>query len=57
MKFGGYWALAFKTGAEIRLVWRNRTLFNNDCPQLIESLRLLRAKTFIIDAALKFRDG
>ena len=34
MKFGGYRALAFKAGSEVRLLSRNRTLFNDNYPQL-----------------------
>jgi bifunctional non-homologous end joining protein LigD len=32
MKFDGYRALAFKSGAEIRLLSRNRTNFNDNYP-------------------------
>ena len=44
LKFDGYRALAFKADKEVRLVSRNRTVFNNDYPQLIDSLKLLTAR-------------
>jgi bifunctional non-homologous end joining protein LigD len=34
MKFDGYRALAFKAGSEVRLLSRNRTLFNDNYPNL-----------------------
>ncbi len=55
MKFDGYRALAFKAGAE-RLLSRNRTDFNKDYPQLIDALKLLRAKDFIIDGEITVLD-
>jgi bifunctional non-homologous end joining protein LigD len=56
MKFDGYRALAFKTGAEVRLLSRNRTLFNENYPELIGSLKLLPAKNFIIDGEIAALD-
>src|SRR5260370_16327157 len=56
LKFDGYWALAFKAGKEVRLVSRNRTNFNNDYPQLVDSLRLLRANEVIIDGEITALD-
>ena len=38
MKFDGYRAITSKAGAEARLIWRNRTLFNDDHPKLAEAL-------------------
>jgi bifunctional non-homologous end joining protein LigD len=38
MKFDGYRVLAFKASKEVRLLSRNRTIFNNDYPQLIGAL-------------------
>jgi ATP-dependent DNA ligase len=32
LKFDGYRALAFKAGKEVRLLSRNRTIFNHDYP-------------------------
>jgi bifunctional non-homologous end joining protein LigD len=49
MKFDGYRALAFKTGKELRLLSHNRTLFNDNYPQLVDSLKTPKAKSFIID--------
>jgi ATP-dependent DNA ligase len=49
LKFGGYRALAFKAGKEVRLVSRNQINFGNHYPQLIDSSRLLTAKNVIID--------
>jgi bifunctional non-homologous end joining protein LigD len=49
LKFDGYRALAFKADKEVRLVSRNRTVFNNDYPQLIDSLKFLTAKAATID--------
>jgi bifunctional non-homologous end joining protein LigD len=48
MKFDGYRALVFNEGAEIRLLSRNRTLFNDNYPVLVEALKSLKAKNFII---------
>jgi len=56
LKFDGYRALAFKTGKEVRLVSRNRTNFNNDYPQLVDSLRSLRANEVIIDGEITALD-
>jgi ATP-dependent DNA ligase len=49
MKLDGYRALAFKVGSEVRLLSRNRTLFNENYPQLVNSLKALKAKGFVID--------
>jgi bifunctional non-homologous end joining protein LigD len=49
MKFDGYRALAFKAGREVRLVSRNNKDFGDDYPQLLDSLKSLRAKDFVID--------
>jgi bifunctional non-homologous end joining protein LigD len=56
LKFDGYRALAFKAGKEVRLVSRNRTNFNNDYPQLVDSLRSLRANEVIIDGEITALD-
>jgi len=56
MKFDGYRALAFKIGAEVRLLSRNRTLFNDNYPQLVDSLKTLKAKNFIIDGEVAALD-
>ena len=47
MKLDDYRALAFKAGAEVRLLSRNRTLFNDNYPVLIDALKSLKAKSFI----------
>ena len=52
LKFDGYRALAFKDGKDVRLVSRNRTNFNKDYPQLVDSLRLLTANKVIIDGEI-----
>ena len=52
MKFDGYRALAFKTGQEVRLVSRNRNSFNNDYPQLVDSLKSLPAKSGTLDGEI-----
>src|ERR1700736_6821498 len=52
LKFDGYRALAFKDGKDARLVSRNRTNFNKDYPQLVDSLRLLTANKVIIDGEI-----
>ena len=36
----------------MRLISRNRTIFNDDYPQLIDSLKLLTAKSVVIDAEI-----
>jgi bifunctional non-homologous end joining protein LigD len=56
LKFDGYRALAFKADKEVRLVSRNRTVFNNDYPQLIDSLKLLTAKAATIDGEIAALD-
>jgi bifunctional non-homologous end joining protein LigD len=56
LKFDGYRALALKAGNEVRLLSRNRTNFNNDYPQLIEALGLLRAKNVVIDGEIAVLD-
>jgi bifunctional non-homologous end joining protein LigD len=56
MKFDGYRALAFKAGKEVRLVSRNKIDFSNDYPQLLEALKSLRAKNFIIDGEIAALD-
>jgi bifunctional non-homologous end joining protein LigD len=56
MKFDGYRALAFKTGKEVRLLSRNQTLFNDNYPQLVDSLKTLKAKSFIIDGEIAALD-
>jgi bifunctional non-homologous end joining protein LigD len=56
MKFDGYRALAFKSGSEVRLLSRNRTLFNDNYPQLVDSLKALKAKSFIIDGEIAALD-
>src|ERR1700746_4008550 len=55
LKFDGYRALAFKADKEVRLVSRNRTVFN-DYPQLIDSLKLLTAKAATIDGEIAALD-
>jgi bifunctional non-homologous end joining protein LigD len=52
LKFDGYRALAFKDGKEVRLLSRNRTNFNNDYPELVDSLRLLTANKVTIDGEI-----
>src|SRR5215471_8399777 len=56
MKFDGYRALAFKAGAEVRLLSRNRTNFNDNYPQLVDSLKSFRTKNFIIDGEIAALD-
>jgi bifunctional non-homologous end joining protein LigD len=56
MKFDGYRALAFKAGSEVRLLSRNRTLFNDNYPILIEALESLKPKNFIIDGEIAALD-
>jgi bifunctional non-homologous end joining protein LigD len=56
MKFDGYRAVAFKTGKEVRLFSRNRTLFNDNYPKLVDSLKTLKAKSFIIDGEVAALD-
>jgi bifunctional non-homologous end joining protein LigD len=56
MKVDGYRALAFRVGSEVRLLSRNRTLFNDDYPGLIDSLKLLKPKNFILDGEVAALD-
>jgi bifunctional non-homologous end joining protein LigD len=56
MKFDGYRALAFKAGREVRLVSRNRKDFGDDYPLLLDALRSLIAKSFVIDGEIAALD-
>jgi bifunctional non-homologous end joining protein LigD len=56
MKFDGYRVLAFKAGKEVRLISRNRTNFDNDYPQLIDSLKSLMAKQAALDGEIAALD-
>src|SRR6516165_3616037 len=56
MKFDGYRALAFKAGSEVRLLSRNRTLFNDNYPRLVDSLKVLRSKSCTIDGEIAALD-
>jgi bifunctional non-homologous end joining protein LigD len=56
MKFDGYRALAFKVDKEVRLLSRNRTLFNDTYPTLINAIKSLKAKQFIIDGEVAALD-
>ena len=56
MKFDGYRALAFKVGREVRLVSRNKTDFGDDYPLLLDALKSLRAKNFLIDGEIAALD-
>jgi len=56
MKFDGYRALAFQSGKDVRLISRNQTDFGNDYPELIDSLKLLTAKNFVIDGEIAALD-
>jgi bifunctional non-homologous end joining protein LigD len=56
MKFDGYRALAFKKGSEVRLLSRNRTLFNDNYPRLVDSLRALNSKSFTLDGEVAALD-
>ena len=50
LKFDGYRALAFEADKDVRLVSRNRTNFNKDYPQLVDSLRLLTANKVTVES-------
>jgi bifunctional non-homologous end joining protein LigD len=56
VKFDGYRALAFKDDKEVRLVSRNRTVFNKDYPQLVDALKMLTAEHVIIDGEITALD-
>ena len=56
LKFDGYRALAFKAGKEVRLLSRNRTIFNDNYPHLIDALKLLPAKNVRIDGEIAALD-
>jgi bifunctional non-homologous end joining protein LigD len=56
MKIDGYRALAFKADQEVRLISRNRNSFNSDYPLLIDSLKLLKPKSFTIDGEIAALD-
>jgi bifunctional non-homologous end joining protein LigD len=57
MKFDGYRALAFKAGREVRLVSRNNKDFGDDYPLLLDALKSLRAKNFLIDGEIAALDS
>jgi bifunctional non-homologous end joining protein LigD len=57
MKFDAYRALAFESGSEVRLVSRNRTLFNDNYPRLVDSLEELKAKSFTLDGEIAALDA
>jgi bifunctional non-homologous end joining protein LigD len=56
MKFDGYRALAFKAGREVRLVSRNKRDFGDDYPLLLDALKSLTAKSFVIDGEIAALD-
>jgi bifunctional non-homologous end joining protein LigD len=56
IKFDGYRALAIKVANEVRLISRNRKSFNDDYPVLIDSLKLLKTKSFTIDGEITALD-
>jgi bifunctional non-homologous end joining protein LigD len=55
VKFDGYRALAFKAGSEVQLFSRNRKLFNDNYPVLVDALKPLKAN-FIIDGEITALD-
>jgi bifunctional non-homologous end joining protein LigD len=57
LKFDGYRALAFKAVKEVRLFSCNRTNFDNDYPQLLDSLKSLTAKEATIDGEITAVDN
>jgi bifunctional non-homologous end joining protein LigD len=56
VKFDGYRALAFKTGSEVQLLSRNRKLFNDNYPVLIDALKSLKVN-FVIDGEITALDA
>jgi bifunctional non-homologous end joining protein LigD len=56
MKFDGYRALTFKTGKDVWLLSRNRTLFNDNYPGLVDAIKSLKAKSFVIDGEVAALD-
>ena len=56
MKFDGYRALTFKAGSEFRLLSRNRTLFNDNYPRLVDSIKALNAKSFTLEGEIAALD-
>jgi hypothetical protein len=56
MKFDGYRALAFKAGREVRLISRNKIDFGDDYPLLLDALKSLVAKSFVIDGEIAALD-
>ena len=55
VKFDGYRALAFKAASEVQLFSRNRKLFNDKYPVLIDAFNSLKAN-FIIDGEITALD-
>jgi bifunctional non-homologous end joining protein LigD len=56
VKLDGYRALAFKTGADVQLLSRNRKLFNDNYPVLIDSLKSLKVN-YVIDGEITALDA
>jgi bifunctional non-homologous end joining protein LigD len=56
MKFDGYRALALKAGREVRLASRNQIDFGDDYPLLLDALKSLIAKSFVIDREIAALD-
>src|SRR5436305_5146122 len=54
-KFDGIRLLAFRKGAEIRLLSRNRLPQN--CPPVAAAVAKLRVKDVVLDGELTWRDG
>jgi bifunctional non-homologous end joining protein LigD len=57
LKFDGYRALAFKAGKEVRLLSLNRTIFNDNYPQLVDALKLLPVQNVLIDGEIAALDS
>ena len=55
VKFDGYRALAFKTGSQAQLFSRNRKLFNDNYPVLLDALKSLKGD-FMIDGEITALD-
>jgi bifunctional non-homologous end joining protein LigD len=54
IKFDGYRALAFKEGKDVRLISRNKKVF--DYPLLVDALKLLPAERVILDGEIAALD-
>src|SRR5262249_53540218 len=52
LKIDGYWALAIRDGANLSLVSRNGNDFTDRFPAVVEGLRQLKPRQFVLDGEI-----